>query len=61
MENDNKKYLILENQKILQSFDDPVEAIRTHRTNYGTKTKVVRLEQNGSYTLLAQNKKLSLK
>lgn len=53
-----KKYIIMHDKTIIESFDDVVEAVFTNRTKHKIGSKVVRLEEDGSYTLLAQNKRI---
>ncbi len=53
-----KKYLIMHDKTIADSFEDVVEAIFVNRTKHKVGSKVVRLEEDGSHTLLAQNKKI---
>ena len=60
MDNSNikNKYLILHDKEVIAGFDDVVEAIRTNRTKHPIGSRVVRVEEDSTYTLLAQNKRI---
>jgi hypothetical protein len=50
------KYAIIDsNKKLVEKFEDVVKAILTNRTQYPIGSKVVRIEKDGTFTLLAQN------
>ena len=53
------KYAILYKKEIVEYFDDPVEAIRKNRLKQPVNSKVIRIEEDNTFTLLAQNKRIS--